>query len=109
MDRRRGTGQVIDLVDLGKEGMNDVVAHELEIGVAQKVADVVLVSGEEVVHAQDIMPSFQKKIAEMASDEPGTARNQNARHKFTLVVGLLGYWVVEFLEISTPGLLKSPL
>jgi hypothetical protein len=39
--------------------------------------DVLLASGVEVVHAQDVVPVLEKPLAEVAADEAGPTRHQD--------------------------------
>ncbi len=55
VDRRGRAGEVVDLVDLDKERMGDVVAHRLEMRVAQQLGDVVLAPGEVIVDAEHVV------------------------------------------------------
>ena len=43
------------------------MAHQFEMRVIQQVQDVLLVAGEVVVHAEDIMPVLEQPFAEMRS------------------------------------------
>ena len=48
MDRRGGTGEVVDFVDFDEQREGDVVAHQLEFRVGEEVRDIGLVAGEEI-------------------------------------------------------------
>ena len=61
-----------------KHVLGDVVLYELEFRVAQKVSNIVGTSSEQVVQAEDIISTFQQEIAQMTSEEPGTARDYSA-------------------------------
>ena len=61
-----------------KHVLGDVVLYELEFRVAQKVSDIVGTSGEQVVQAEDVISTFQQEIAQMTSEEPGTAGDYSA-------------------------------
>jgi hypothetical protein len=54
VNRRCWAGKVVDLVDLQHDGLNNVVANQLKVGVVQEVSDVLLAAGEEVVKADDL-------------------------------------------------------
>jgi hypothetical protein len=54
------------------------MANELESRIPEKVLDVVLRAREEVVEAKDLVPLFDQPIAQMGSDEAGTARDEDA-------------------------------
>jgi len=45
---------VVDLVHLQQYRLDDVVPYDLEVRLSYQVLDVVLGSGEEVVHADDL-------------------------------------------------------
>ena len=68
MDRGGGARQVVDPVHLDVERPGDVVAHELELRVAQQVLDVLPPGGEEVVHAKNLVPPRQQPLAEVRLD-----------------------------------------
>ena len=82
MDGGGGARQVVDLIYLDVERPGDVVAHELEQGVRAEVGDVLPAGGEEVVDAQDLVSPRQQPLAQVRSDEPGAAGNQNPFHVF---------------------------
>jgi len=46
------------------------VPHQFEVRVADQVADVVLGSGEEIIHAQDIVPIGDQAIAQVRAQKP---------------------------------------
>ena len=68
VDRRSGAGEVVDLLDLGHVGIDDVVADDLEIGVRQQVSDVAFVTGEIVVDADDVVTFREQPFAQMGAD-----------------------------------------
>jgi len=55
-----------------------VVAQDLEVVVLDQVRDVVFGAGEEVAHAQDVVPICEQARAEMRSGEAGTAGHADA-------------------------------
>src|SRR5262249_16834055 len=65
VDRRRGAGEVIDLVDLDDDGLGDVVADELEATLAEEGLDALARAGEEVVEANDLIAVGEEAPAEM--------------------------------------------
>ena len=78
VDRRGRAGEVVDLVDLDVEREGDVVAHQLEMRIAQQMRDVVLAAGEEVVDAQHVVAVAQQALAQMRAEEAGAAGHQHA-------------------------------
>jgi hypothetical protein len=80
VDGGRGAGEVVDLVDLEQDGLDDVVAYHLEVGVAEVVQDVVLAAGEEVVDDDDTVSALQEAVHQVAADEAGAAGDEDAEH-----------------------------
>jgi hypothetical protein len=78
---RRRAGEVVDPVDLEEDGLYDVVAEQLEPGVAEVVRDVRLPPGEEVVYHDHAVPLLQKSVHEVAAYEPGTAGDDDAARR----------------------------
>ena len=78
MDRRGRAGEVVDLVDLDKQRMGDVVAHRLEMRVGQQVRDVVLAAGEIIVDAEHVVALGEQPLAQMRAEKTGAAGDQNA-------------------------------
>jgi len=81
MRRRSRAGQVEDAVDLELEGIDDVVAHELERGVRQKMGDVPLLAGEQVVDADHLVTVPQQPVAKVGAEETGAAGHEDAHGK----------------------------
>src|SRR5690606_14908255 len=79
VNRRRRASQVVDLVDLDVERKGHVVAHDLEVGVAEQMRDVALRAGIEVVHANDFVAVREQPVAQVGTDESGPSGNQNPR------------------------------
>ena len=78
VDGRRRAGEVVDLVDLEQDGLDDVVADHLEVGVGEVVHDVVLAAGEEVVDDDDAVAALEEAVDEVAADEAGAAGDEHA-------------------------------
>ena len=76
--RARRTGEVVDLVYLDIHRKGHVVAQRLEVGAADQVGDVALAAREVVVHAQHVVPLRHQPVAQMAAQEAGPARDQDA-------------------------------
>ena len=77
MNGRGRTGHVVDLVHLHIERERDVVAHDLEMRIADQVGDVVLAAGEVVVHAQHVAAVAQQAFAQVGADETSATGDQN--------------------------------
>src|SRR4051794_27644364 len=78
MDGRSRAGEVVDLVDLDKEGMRHVVPHRLEQRCRQKIRDVVLAAGEVVVDAEHVMALRDQALTQMRAEKAGAAGDENA-------------------------------
>jgi hypothetical protein len=71
-------GEVVDAVNLELERVDDVVAHELEAGIADEMLDIRLATSEEIIETDDFMSLLDKTVAEMGTKESGSAGNQDA-------------------------------
>jgi len=58
MHRGCGAGQVVYLVDLQLDGIRDVMPNELKILPAHEVGDVLLRPCEQVIQAEDMVPTL---------------------------------------------------
>lgn len=64
-DGRGRARQMVDLIDLDVEPSVDVMADEFKTVVVEKRLDIALLTGDEVVDAQHLMPFAQKPTAEV--------------------------------------------
>ena len=71
-------GQVVNLVHLENDRLRHVVPHEIEIRPAQQVGDVRLLAGEEIVQADHVVTLLDQPLAQVRTEKPGTAGDQNA-------------------------------
>ena len=78
VDGRGGAGQVVDFVHLDEQRERDVVADDFEAGVGEEVFDVLLGAGEEVIHADDFAAFLEQAFAEVGSQKPRSARDEDA-------------------------------
>ena len=76
--RRGGTGEIVDLINFQPDRMDDVVPDQLEVWLAEQMADIGLLAREEIVEANDIMPLRNQPFAEMGAEKPGSAGHENA-------------------------------
>ena len=83
VDRRRRAGEIVDFIDLDKERERDVVAHELEIGMVEKMRNIVLAAGEEIIDAQHVAALLEQAVDEVRSEEAGAAGHH---HAFTQII-----------------------
>ena len=76
MDRRRGTGQIVNLVDFYEQRHRNIMAEHLEIRMLQQMRDVRPPSGEIIVDAEHLMALLHKPVAQMASQKASRAGDQ---------------------------------
>jgi hypothetical protein len=77
-DRRCGTCEVVDLVDLDLERKGDVVAQELEPCVIAQMFNVPLAACEEIVDTDDVVTLRNQPVDQMGTEESGAAGYQYA-------------------------------
>ena len=65
MNRRRGTGQVIDLIDFEQDGFNHIVTQKLKLRIAHQVRNILSPSREKVVETDYFVLFGQQPFAEM--------------------------------------------
>ncbi len=76
--RRRGAGQVEDLVDLHGQRVFHVVAEQLETRVGQQMRHIGPRAGEEVVQADDVVAFGDQAFAQVRAKKPSPSCDQNA-------------------------------
>ena len=74
---RGGAGEIVDLVDLEFDGVDDVVSHQLKVGIVQKMSDVLAATGEVVVEADDFVAGGYHAVAEVAAEKSGFAGDED--------------------------------
>jgi hypothetical protein len=62
---RRWAGEVVNLIHFDAKGLRHIMADELEIRQTEQVLDVALIPREEVVSADNIMPSLNQSLTKM--------------------------------------------
>ena len=82
VDRTRGRREVQHAVEMALHvhRRRDIVPDEPEAGVAGQMREVVRMTGDEVVDADDLMFVVEKAVAEMRAEKTGGAGHQNS-HK----------------------------
>ena len=83
MNGRCGTGEIVDLIDLEQDRLGHIMTDELELFIVEKMDDVLLSSGEKIVEANNFITFGQKSFAQMRTDKPGTAGNENSHKSLT--------------------------
>lgn len=75
----RGKSEIIKrTVALNHEGLDNVVADHLKVGVTDPVRDRGLGAGEEVIEDSNFMAEEHQAVNQMRPDETGTTGNKNA-------------------------------
>jgi len=74
MNRGSRTSEIINSVDFQKNGLDHVVAQQLEAMIVKQMRDVLTPSGEEIVERQSTScPSANKPFAQVRTNESGAA------------------------------------
>ena len=58
-------------------GMGDVVTQKLEAFVIEEMLDIAARAGEEIIHAEDLLPPRQQLLAKMRAQKPRASGHQN--------------------------------
>jgi hypothetical protein len=77
MHWRRGTGEVVDLIDLDVKRKCHIVSNQLESRVLEQMLNVGPRGGIEVIDAQHLVPSLQQSVAEVRSNEARSSRDEH--------------------------------
>ena len=80
MNRRCGTRQIVDLIDLKQYRLRHVMADEFKSVVVQEFGDILLASGKKIVEADDFAAFAQQSFAQMRTDKSGTAGDKYAHN-----------------------------
>jgi hypothetical protein len=91
MDRRGGTGEIINFIHLDVQGKGDVVAEEFKIGILLEVDDIVLDPCIKIVHAKDIIALFYEMLAEMGTEKTGPPGDQDT-NPILIFQGITPIW-----------------
>ena len=76
---------MVDLIYLNEEGMDDIVADELKIGMGNEVAYIILTARKQVVDAHYIMPPVYQVVTQMTPDKAGPPCHQDTSHDNVLL------------------------
>ena len=80
VDGRGRAGEVVDLIDLSPIGVDDIVAHQLEVGLANQMPYILLGTTVEVVKADDVVALVDEALTKMRTNKAGSTSNQNSFH-----------------------------
>jgi hypothetical protein len=72
VNRRCGTGEVINFIDLNEQRKSHIVAHEFEARVCKKMLDIALRPREQVIDAKDFMSIRQQPVNQMGTEKTGS-------------------------------------
>ena len=74
--RRGRAGEVKDAIDFEQDRLDDVVADELEIAVAEQMHDVGALAAEKIVEADDFVAVLEQPLAQMRAEKSRAAGYQ---------------------------------
>jgi len=78
VDRRSRTRKVIDLIDLEKDRLGDIVPYQLEPMIVQQIRDILFTARKEIIKANDIVAVGQKPLAKVRANKTGAAGDKNS-------------------------------
>ena len=67
------TCEIIYLVAFNKNRLYHIMSYEFKIGISQKMADIILASGKQIVHTYNIISVGYKPVAQIGSEKAGSA------------------------------------
>jgi hypothetical protein len=98
VDRRSRTRKVIDLIDLEKDRLGDIVPDQLKMMVVEQIRDILLAASEEIIETNNVVALREQSFTKMRANKPGTAGNKNSHneqmqtghelHEFTQIFAL---------------------
>lgn len=80
MDGASRARQVEDAIDFEKNRFRDIVTEQFEVGVIPQMLHVYPTTRKEIVEANDLVPVREQTLAQMTSQESGSAGDQ-ATHR----------------------------
>jgi hypothetical protein len=78
MNGRRGTGEIVNLVNLNLKGDRHIVTQSFKMGLADEMRDILFAAREIVVHAQHIIAFTEKALTKMRSYKTRTASHEDS-------------------------------
>src|SRR5262245_55080536 len=78
MNRRCGTSEVVDFVDLDIKRECDIVAHQLEKLVIEKMFDIFASAGKKIIDAQNICAFREQPLTKMRAEKTRPTGHQNS-------------------------------
>ena len=80
IDRRGGTGEVVDFVDLGPVGLAHVVSDNLKVRTPDQVPHVLFRAGIEVVQTDHVVAFVHQPFAQVGADKARTTSHKDSFH-----------------------------
>lgn len=77
MNRRRRTGQMIDLIDFKQNRFNNIMSNELKPRIAKTVNKVFFPPGKEIINNNNLITPLKKLIHQMTADKSSSTSNNN--------------------------------
>ena len=77
MNGRSRTGEIVDFVDLDVERKCDVVPHQFEMLVIEKMLDIFPAAGEKIIDTKNISARREKPLAKVRAEKSSPSRHQN--------------------------------
>lgn len=74
---RRRASQIEDALGFYVQRMHDIVTDQFEAWIPDQMPDVLFGTGEEIVHADDVIAAFDKSVAKMTAQKSGSAGDKN--------------------------------
>jgi Fe2+ transport system protein B len=78
VNRRRGAGKVVDLVDFNIEWKSHIVTHKFEARLGVQVVNILLSTGEQIVDAEHLVAQLKQPVREVRAQEASAACYQHS-------------------------------
>jgi hypothetical protein len=93
MDRRGGTRQMKNAIDLEQDRLDEIVAHQLEIAAGDQMADVGALAAEKIVQADDFVPVLEQTFTKMRPEKSCSTGYQRSHARLPPPLSILKYCV----------------
>ena len=77
VDRRRRTGQVVNLIHLDIERKGDVMPDQLKVMLLEQMRDVAFIARIEIINTDNIITGLNQPITKMRATKPSAAGDQD--------------------------------
>jgi len=109
MDRRGGTGQMENAIDLEQDRFNDIVPHQLEIAAVDQMADVGTLAAEKIVQADDFVPVVEQPLTKMRPEKSSSTGYQRSHARSPPLLRILKHRAAQHLYILLPYMDPAPV